>query len=210
MDTDTISQFKSELNSFFMLVSLNMAFAALAMAFGMQYMILAVSGLPLVQTAPPLRVLAGVISMVGFGLGMMWILASVKVLRAIKGIRREFRSHEGPVPDDMLTGWIVRMLTHYREYKTILPWMITISRLGGCCFITLGIVNVLQGFAAGSAGGNWLDMALPIMAAAINLTIGIVTILISIGFHRYARAWNIRLDETARNETILEQTLEKR
>jgi hypothetical protein len=58
MTADTQSQFKSELNSFFMLVLLNLVFGALAMAFGMQYMIMAVLGLPLVQTAPVLRVLA--------------------------------------------------------------------------------------------------------------------------------------------------------
>lgn len=210
MNTDTLSQFKSEFNSFFMLVLLNMAFGALAMAFGMQYMIMAVLGLPLVQTSPSLRVLAGAISLAGFGLGFMWILSSTKILRGIKGIRREFRSHEGPVPDETLTGWIVRMLAHYRENKKIIPWMITISRLGGCCFVTLGIVNILQGVTAWNAGGNWMDMALPFMAAAINLTLGIATIAISIGFHRYAHAWDIRLAETARNETLLEQTLEHR
>ncbi|WP_321505559.1 hypothetical protein [uncultured Methanoregula sp.] len=210
MGNDTLSQFTSELKSFFMLVLLNMTFGALAMAFGMQYMIMAVIGLPLVPTTPALRMLAGVISMVGFGLGLMWILTSAKVHRGIKGIRREFRSHEGPVPDEMLTGWIVRLLANYREHKRILPWMITISRLGGCCFVTLGIVNILQGIAAGNSGGNWMEIALPFGAAAINLTIGLVTIAISIGFHRYSRAWDQRLDAAALNESILERALEER
>ena len=88
--------------------------------------------------------------------------------------------------------------------------MITISRLGGCCFVTLGIVNILQGVTAWNAGGNWMDLAVPFVAAAINLAIGIATIAISIGFHRYAHAWDIRLDETSRNETLLERTLEQR
>jgi len=209
MGNDTVTQFRDELNSFFVLVLLNMAFGALAMAFGMQYMIMAVLGLPLAQTAPTLRVLAGAISMAGFGLGLMWILSSTRVLRGMRGLRREFLNHAGPVPDEMLTGWIVRMLAHYREHKKILPWMITISRLGGCCFVTLGIVNILQGIAAGNAP-NWMEIALPFGAAAINLTIGIVTIVISIGFHRYSRAWDERLDATANNESILERTLEQR
>jgi len=210
MGNDTVTQFRAELNSFFVLVLLNMAFGALAMAFGMQYMIMAVLGLPLVQTAPALRVLAGIISMIGFGLGLMWILTSARVLRGMRGIRREFRSHAGPMPDELLTGWIVRMLAHYREHKPILPWMITISRLGGCCFVTLGIVNILQGMTALNASGAWGDIALPFGAAAINLAIGIVTIIISIGFHRYSRAWDERLDATANNESILKRTLEQR
>jgi len=190
-----------------MLVSLNLAFGALAMAVGLLYMIREVQGVPLIETTPLIHIIAGAIFMTGFGLGIMWVLASVKVLKGIKGIRREFRGHSGPVPDEMLTGWIVRMLTHYRENKKIIPWMITISRLGGCCFVTLGIVNILQGC---SVGGTGMERLVPFAAAAINLVIGLVTIAISIGFHRYAHAWDIRLAETARNETILERTLEQR
>jgi hypothetical protein len=62
MTDSTLSQFKDELSSFFMLALLNVTFGALAMAFGIQYMVRAVLGLPLEQTAPALRVLAGVIS----------------------------------------------------------------------------------------------------------------------------------------------------
>jgi hypothetical protein len=210
MTESTVSQFKAEISSFLMLVLLNMAFGALAMAFGMQYMIRAVLEMPLPQTAPALRVLAGMISMIGFGLGLAWISTSTKVLRGMKGIRKEVRAHEGPVPDEILTGWIVRMMAQYRENKKILPRMITVCRLGGCVFLALGAVNLLQGIAAGQAGGAGIEGIFPFVAAAINLTIGLVTISISIGFHRYSVAWDRRLDESARNETILERTLEQR
>jgi hypothetical protein len=207
MTESTVSQFKAEISSFLMLVLLNMAFGALAMAFGMQYMIRAVLEMPLPQTAPALRVLTGMISMIGFGLGLAWISTSTKVLRGMKGIRKEVRAHEGPVPDEILTGWIVRMMAQYRENKKILPRMITVCRLGGCVFIALGAANLLQGIVAGGAG---IEGIFPFVAAAINLTIGLVTIAVSIGFHRYSAAWDRRLDESARNETILERTLEQR
>jgi hypothetical protein len=211
MTDSTIVQFRDELNSFFRLALLNMVFGALAMAFGLQFMIAAVLGLPLVQTSPLLRVFAGAISMLGFGLGLLWIVTSTKVLRGIKGILREVKSYNGPVPAEILTGWIVRMIAQYRENKKILTWMITISRLGGCCFVTLGIVCILQGVTNGNnGGGNWMDLTFPFMAGAINLTIGIVTIMISIVFHRYSAAWERRLDETAKNEKILGQVLERR
>jgi hypothetical protein len=202
MTDSTLSQFKDELNSFFMLALLNMAFGALAMAFGIQYMIRAVLGLPLEQTAPALRVLAGLISLIGFGLGLMWISTSAKVLKGMEGIRRDMRSHNGPVPDETLAGWIVRMMAQYR--------MITIGRLGGCVFVALGAVNIFEGFSAGQAGGAGLDGILPFVAGAINLAIGIATIAVSIGFHRYSAAWERRLDESTKNEKILEQTLEQR
>jgi hypothetical protein len=210
MTDSTLSQFKDELNSFFMLALLNMAFGALAMAFGIQYMVRAVLGLPLDQTDPALRVLAGLISLVGFGLGLMWVSTSAKVLRGMTRIRRDVRSHDGPVSDETLAGWIVRMMAQYRENKKILPWMITVSRLGGCVFIALGAVNLLQGFSAGQAGGAGMNGIFPFVAGAINLAIGFATIAISIGFHRYSAAWERRLDESTRNETILERTLEQR
>ena len=192
-----------------MLALLNMVFGALAMAFGIQYMVRAVLGLPLEQADPALRVLAGAIALVGFGLGLMWISTSAKVLKGMKGIWKEVRSHAGPVPDETLAGWIVRMMAQYRENRKILPWMITVSRLGGCVFVALGVVSLLEGFPAGGAmtgtGGIF-----PFVAAAINFAIGIATIAISIGFHRYSAAWDRRLDETAKNEKILGQALEQR
>jgi hypothetical protein len=102
------------------------------------------------------------------------------------------------------------MMAQYRENKKILPWMITVSRLGGCVFIALGAVNLLQGFSAGQAGGAGMNGIFPFVAGAINLAIGFATIAISIGFHRYSAAWERRLDESTRNETILERTLEQR
>jgi len=210
MTESTVSQFKDELNSFFMLALLNMAFGALAMAFGIQYMVRSVLGLPLAQADPALRVLAGVIALVGFGLGLMWISTSAKVIRGMKGIWKEVRSHDGPVPDETLAGWIVRIMAQYRENKKILPWMITVCRLGGCVFVALGVASLLQGISAGQTGGAGIDGIFPFVAAAINLAIGIATIAISIGFHRYSVAWDRRLDETAKNETILERTLEQR
>ncbi|MDD1702424.1 MAG: hypothetical protein LUQ31_05545 [Methanoregula sp.] len=210
MTNSTISQFKDELNSFFMLALLNMAFGALAMAFGIQYLTRAVLGLPLEQTAPVLRVLAGIIALIGFGLGLMWVISSAKVLKGITGIRREVRSRAGLVPDEMLTGWIVRMIAHYRENKKILPWMITTSRLGGCVFVALGVVTILQAIPAGQAGGPGIASVVPFIAAAINLAIGIATIAVSIGFHRYSAAWDRRLDESTQNEAILENILEQR
>jgi len=209
MTDSTISSFKGELNSFFMLALLNMAFGALAMAFGLQYMISAVLGLPLVQTAPALRLLAGTISMIGFGLGLLWIVTSAKVLKGIKGIRREVKTREEPVPDEVLTGWIVKMMAQYRENKKILSWMITICRIGGCVFVTLGIVNLLQGIPVTLLPESGLGALVVFIAAAINLIIGIATIGVSIGFHRYSAAWDRRLTEAAKNEKILGQALEQ-
>jgi hypothetical protein len=209
MTDTTITRFKIELNSFFGLVLLNMVFGALAMAFGMQCIIANVLGLAVVQTLPALRILAGAISLAVFGLGLYWVLASAKILKGITAIRRESRGLTGPVPDETLTGWIIGMTSHYREKRQMVLRMITICRLGGCVFLTVGIVTLIQLFSSGAWAGNLgiAVVALSLVAAAINLTIGLASIIFSLWFHRYATAWDRRLDEAAQNEAILKKTL---
>jgi hypothetical protein len=210
MGEDTLSRFKGELDSFFLIVLLNMTFGALAMAFGMQYIVTVILGLPVWQTNPVIRIPAAMVALVGFGLGMSWILTSARMLRGIRDIRRESRHSPEPVNPETLTGWILKMTAHYRENQKTLRQMIVICRLGGCAFVMLGIVSLLQAFAAGSAGGDWWSWAIPVIAAAINLTIGIVTILISIGFHRYASSWDQRLKTAASSEDVLQHAMERK
>ena len=210
MTDTTFSQFKDELNSFFVLVLLNMIFGANVMSFGMLAIISSVVPAAAVYPFTLFPALQIVIGAAGVLLGMFWIITGVRVLRGIIKIRRESRRSREPVPPETITGWIVRVLAHYRENKKTLQRMIIICSLGGVIFIALGVGNLVQGFFATVGGGNGVTFATPFVAAAINLTIGIVAIIISIGFRRYSAAWNRRLDETATNETILRQTLEQR
>lgn len=207
MKDETLSQVRNELNSFFVLVILNMVFGALAMAFGMQFMIAAVMGFAGGEI--PLNVLAGAISLAGFGLGLSWVLSSAKVLKGITEIRREYREYTGSVPDEILTGWIVRLTAHYRKNRETIRRMTVICALGGCAFLAIGVLNLVQGITwTADPNASWIR-ALPFIAAGINLTLGLASLLFSGYFRRYSAAWDLRLDETARSETILERTLEK-
>ncbi len=182
MTDTTLSQFKDELNSFFVLVLLNMIFGANVMAFGMLAIISSVVPAAAVYPFtlfPALQIVIGAAVVI---LGMFWIITSVRILRGIIKIRRESRHSREPVPPETITGWIVRMLAHYRENKKTLRGMIVICSLGGVIFVVLGVGNLVQGFFAMVAGGNGVAFATPVVAAAINLTIGIVAIMISIGF----------------------------
>jgi len=207
MTDETLTQFKNELNSFFVLVILNMVFGALAMAFGMQFMIASVMGL--VEGEIPLHVLAAAISLAVFGLGLSWVVSSAKVLKGVTGIRREFSEYPGPVPAEVLTGWIVRLMTHYRENRETIRRMTVICALGGCAFLAVGVLNLIQGITwTADANASWIQ-GLPFIAAGINLAIGLASLLFCGYFRRYSAAWDLRLDETARSETILERTLEQ-
>jgi hypothetical protein len=210
MADETFFQFKNELNSFFVLVILNMVFGALAMAFGMQFMISSVLGFAGGQFPVVLRVLAGAIALAVFGLGLSWVLSSAKVLKGITGIRREYGECPGPVPDEILTGWIVRLMAHYRENRETIRWMTLICALGGCAFLAVGVLNLVQGISwLGGSGIAWYQV-LPFIAAGINLVIGLSSLLFCRYFRRYSAAWDLRLDENARSEAILEHTLGQR
>ena len=201
-----MSQFKSELNSFFVLVLLNMAIGALVMAFGMQFIGSSVLGLNGPQPSAVVRAITGAFSLVCFGLGLMWVLSSAGILKGITGIRRQYRKFSDPVPADILTGWIVRLLAHYRENKKRIGWMIIICALGGSAFLALGILNVVQSVGA----TDTMSRLLSLIAAAINLTIGIVSLRFCRYFQNYSAAWDRRLEEAVRSEDALQHAMEQR
>jgi len=208
MKENTLRQFKAEFTSFFVIVLLNMAFGALVMAFGMQFIVSSVLGLTGEQPFMVIRILMAAISMVCFGLGLTWVLTSAKVLKRITRIRREYRNRKEPVSDEILTGWIVRTMSHYRENKKIISWMTRISSIGGCIFLVFGIFNVFQGFSTWTPG-DITTLILPIIAGAINMAIGLVSLRITLYFRRYSVVWDRRLDEVSRSEQLLVSTMEK-
>jgi hypothetical protein len=211
MNNDTVSQFRNELNSFFVLVLLNMVFGALTMAFGMQIMIMSVLGLPGGLATAVVLLLTGGLALVCFVLGFTWVVSSAKILKGVTAVRREFKNHSEPVSPEILTGWIVRIMGHYRENRERIRWMTRICALGGCAFITLGILNLVQGLSSGPAtgGGMWIQV-MAFLAAGINLTIGGASLLFSTWFQRYTRAWDRRTEEASRSEDALKKAMEQR
>ncbi|HVP96768.1 hypothetical protein [Methanoregula sp.] len=211
MTEHTLQQFGDELKSFFVLVLLNMAFGALALAFGMQIILAtflpSAAGEPLSPVLSTARIIIGI---TGICIGFFWILASMKILRGIKGIHKEYRNSikTGPVPAETLTSWIVAMLAHYRENKSVIWRMTLISIAGGIFFLALGIANVIQGVLALPA----LEPAILAFfgAAPINSGIGIVTLYAALKFRRYAARWDNRQKLADEGENSLKNALESR
>jgi hypothetical protein len=210
MNTDTVSQFKGELNSFFVLALLNMVFGALTMAFGMQGIVTSVLGLTGFPSGTVYRILTGMLSLGCFGIGFAWVLASARILKGVTIVRREFKKRTEPVPGEILTGWIVRIMVHYRKNNETIRWMTLICALGGCVFLALGILNLVQGITAIAGNGNLWILVLPFVAAGINLTIGFVSLRFSTWFKKYTAVWDHRMEETTRSEDALRRSLEQR
>lgn len=209
LQTNISENFASELQSFFALCLMNLVFGSLAMAFGMQFIVTAVLAMAAAGTFqwfPVFQVLFGWAAVV---VGFRWILSSAKILKGVTRIRREYRRMEEPVSNEALTGLIVRMMAHYREnWKTI--WrMNLISTLGGCIFLALGVLNLFQGISTWLSAGGMVSLLLSLVAAGINLAIGLVSLLFSAWFRRYSRAWDHRLIEAAHSEEALKHAMEQ-
>ena len=177
------------------------------MAIGVSFVVTAVLGLAGEQMPLPLRIITGSFCMICLCLGFMWVLTSARILKGITGVRREYRKQREPVPGEILTGWIVRLMAHYRENKKTIRWMILICSLGGGTYLVLGILNIIQGMnPMEGALDIWMRM-LPFAASAINLTIGIASLLSGYYFSKFSKTWDRRLEEVERSEDTLKKTL---
>ena len=144
----------------------------------------------------------------GICLGIFWIKTSAKIFKGIKNVRKEYQASPDPVTDETLTGWIVALLAHYRENRNVILQMALIGTVGGAIFLAFGVTNLVQGIQAVAADAGQVSGYLALVAAAINLTIGLVTIRFARGFRTYARIWDMRLDQTGKDEESLKKALE--
>jgi len=208
MTEETLTHFRSELNSFFILVFLNLVFGALAVAFGVQVIVTSVLGLTGGQSVSVLRIVAGSISMISFGLGIAWIISSAEILESIEEIRTELKGWMGSVSDETLTSGIVRMMAHYRENRRTIRTMILVCTLGGFCFLALGIINSVEFFSLSLSSVSFtLNNYLLIPSALLTLGVALVSLLSSYYFLKFSRVWDLRVRETERSEDELTRSL---
>lgn len=209
MTETTLARFIRELNTYLTVACLNMAFGALAMAFSMQYAIMSVLGLT-AGIDPALRMILAAVSLAGFGLGLAWIVSSARMLRGIAPVRREYRHRSGPVAPETLTCWIVRVMTHYRQNRETIRWMILICAVGGSAYLLAGLLNLYNGITGLSSAGTMWGAAWPFLAAGINLAIGMTSLISSYYLRKYSAAWDARDEVAAHAECALQQALEPR
>lgn len=207
--TSTIySHFYHELNSFFLVTLLNVVFGALAMAFGIQYIVASVLGLTDEEPLSLIRIVTAAISMVGLGLGLSWMVSSVEILDGIDDIRNFLKENTKPVSDEITTCGIVRMIAHYRGHRKTIRTMILVCTIGGFCFLALGIISSIEFFSFSLTSGTiTLNSYLLIPSALLALSVALVSLASSFYFSKFSRAWDLREDEISRGEHELAETL---
>ena len=212
--TNTLSQFRTEIRHFFLVSFLNLVFAAIAIAIGVQYMVTAIIGqtldplIPGFPVIPGFRIFTGAVAMVSFGLGIRWILSTVRIYEGIVTIKDDLTRNGDAITDERFTCLIVRMLAHYRDNRTTIRTMILVCTLGGVLFFMLGIANSLKVLSVTSTGFAFtVDNLLLIPAMLLTLGISLASLLSSYYFSRFSLVWERRLHEIGESEWSLKQKL---
>jgi hypothetical protein len=202
------SQFKKEIRHFSLVASANLIIGAIASVAGILYIIAAILGLTTGLVSPELRVIAGAIAMVCFGLGASVLHVTLGISRGLGAIRSRLEAEGPAITDDRLTCLIVQMTAYYRDIRATLGTIILIGPLCGLCVFVLGIVTGLEALSLTSSGVSFtLDNRVTILAQAITLAIVVSSLLSSHYFTRFAVAWNHRIAEIEASECALKKTL---
>ena len=212
--TEALTQFRTEIRHFFLVSLLNLVFAAIAIAIGVQYMVATILGqtidpfIPGFPVIPGLRILTGAIALCAFGLGIGWILATVRIFEGIVAIKDDLEKDGGIISGERLTCVIVRMLAHYRDNRRTIRTMVLVCTLGGLCFFVLGIANSIKFLSISSGGFAFtLDNLLLIPAMLLTLGLSLASLLSSGYFSQFARVWEGRLHEIGEAECTLHRKL---
>ena len=214
MMNPVLIQFRTEIRQFFLISLLNLVFAAIAIAIGVQYVVTAIlsqtidPAIPGFPVIPGLRIFTGAIGLICFGLGISWILSTVRIFEGIVTIKDDLEKAGDAITDERLTCLIVRMLAHYRDNHKTIRTMILVCTLGGGCFFVIGIANSLKVLSISSGGFAFtLDNLLLIPAMLLTLGIALASLLSSYYFSKFAKVWDRRLHEIEESECTLKKKL---
>jgi len=203
-----LSQFKKEIRHFSLVASMNLIIGVIAIAAGLLYIIAALLGLTSSLVTPDLRVIAGAIALVCFGLGVSVLHVTLTISRGVRTIRNKLDAEGPAVTDDRITCLIVQMIAYYRDIRQMLGTIILIGPLCGLCVFALGIVTGFEAMSLTSTGFSLtLNNRVTILAQVLTLAIVVSSLLSSHYFTKFAMAWNHRIAEIEASECALKKTL---
>ncbi len=208
MSHSTAQKLQRELNSLFGLTIINIVACSLALAFGVYFL------MPnLILVATTLTVSAeqvGLIILGGLALtvAIRWLVSSAEIIEISSDLSSSLSKQKknNTLDEDVLTGLIVKLTAAYRENKSTINLMVTISKIAGVGF---GIAAALS-LASIIANGVFnipLWTAAQFSNVAINAVMSAVCFLIPHFFGRYSTVWDQRLMHTEKAEAELEKVL---
>lgn len=223
MEESTFRRFQREVRHFFRVSVMNIAFAALLMAFGLMIVVQEVVSIwetfttEMSVTFSPVVLIVAASAMI---IGLAWIITSARVFEGIESIKDDLgkltkksvslTESDNDERDEELTRLIVRMLSHYRDNHATIHRMIYVCMLGSCSIFALGTIASLEHVALSSGSFSFTIGPNPLLLPSmiIMVAFAIASLISSIYFYRFAKVWDERLKEIERSEDLLEKTLE--
>lgn len=232
MEQTAFKRFKSEIGHFFRVSILNIAFAAILMAFGLTVIVMEVVSMYETFTTDLYLIYSPVVLFVAIcamAIGFSWIVTSARILEGVEEIQDDLRklekeerwerkpnaqlhesSLEPGIGDEDLTRLIVRMLSHYRDNHATINRMIYVCMLGSVTIFLLGTLASLEFFQVTSTSLTFTigpDILL-LPSLLITTAIAFVSLISSIYFYRFSKVWDERIGEIDQAAALLNTALE--
>ena len=209
MATNTTQKLQHELNSFQGLSTINIVCSALALSFGIYFLMPNLISMATTQKWQLNQVCLVVLGAVTFAVAIRWLMSSAKIIDVTSKLATKLKNYKKnqTLDDEALTGLIVNMTAAYRENKPTLKLMITISRIAGACFTVAALLALVTAFTGAALGVPLWGTVAQVTNMAISLATAAPCFIIPRFFGKYSMIWDERLKETAKAETELAKQL---
>ena len=206
MATKTLVKINRELNSYQGLVTLNLMFGALTMAFGIIFIVQGVTGMVEVQGILLPETIIVTLGAIVAATAIRWLVSSAELLDGLSEIKEDYNKNKASLDDENSVSLVVKLTSHYRENKPIIKTMITISKIAGLCFVIVGAYSLVTALIGFGDVSTW-EFSLQVLGAGFNFAIAGASFAIPYFFGKYSKVWDYRLQETTKAEKQLQQQL---
>lgn len=207
METKTVEKIQRELNSYQGLVTLNLVFGALTVAFGIAFVIQGVTQMVEVQSfLLPEIVLTTLGAIVG-GIAIRWLISSAELLDGVTDLKEDFKKNKATLTDETTVSLVVKMTSHYRENKPTIKTMLNISKIAGLCFLAGGIYILILAITNLTTGVSTWEILSQTLGSVTNIAMAAASFAIPHFFGKYSKVWDYRLEQTKKAEKQLQQQL---
>jgi hypothetical protein len=210
MTANTTQKLQHELNSLQGLTIINIVASAMALAFGVYFLMPNLISAASTGTVNLNQIGLMILGAIAFAVAIRWLISSAEMMDVYSSLTEKLTKHKEDktlVDDEAVTGLIVDMAAAYRENKPTLKLMTTISKIAGVCFsiaAVLALVNIVSGLFSGVS----LFVSLGMTAnMAISAAVAVACFIIPHFFGKYSKVWDERLKATAKAEVELEKQL---
>ncbi len=206
MATKTLVKIDRELNSYQGLVTLNLMFGALTMAFGIVFIVQGVTGVVEVQSLLLPEIVMATLGAIVAATAIRWLISSAELLDGLTDLKEDCNKNKASLNDENTVSLVVKLMSHYRENKPIIKTMMTISKIAGLCFVIAGAYSLVTALIGVGDVSTW-EFSFQVLGAVFNFGIAGASFAIPHFFGKYSKVWDYRLQETTKAEKQLQQQL---